>query len=124
MHTFESKEEALIKEFGDRLTYDLNGFTLSLSKQIEDKKALMEELQAKRKESSEKQNQLATSHGTLVQSIQFSEEKCEELSVANEEQKQKEAKLLDKLHGLLDDVDCTVYTLASFEVCHTDRRNT
>ena len=105
MHTFESKEEALIKEFGDRLTYDLNGLTLSLSKQIEDKKALIEELQAKTKESSEKQNQLATEHGTLVQSIQFSEEKCEELRAANEGQKQKEAKLLDKLHGLLDDVD-------------------
>ena len=105
MHTFESKEEALIKEFGDRLTYDLNGLTLSLSKQIEDKKALIEELQAKTKVSSEKQNQLATEHGTLVQSIQFSEEKCEELRAANEGQKQKEAKLLDKLHGLLDDVD-------------------
>ena len=105
MHTFESKEEALIKEFGDRLTYDLNGLTLSLSKQIEDKKALIEELQAKTKESSEKQNQLATEHGTLVQYIQFSEEKCEELRAANEGQKQKEAKLLDKLHGLLDDVD-------------------
>ena len=50
------------------------------------------------------QNQIATSHGTLVQSIQFSEEKCEELKAANEEQKQKEAKLLDRLHGLLDDV--------------------
>ena len=59
---------------------------------------------SKRKRSSEKQNQLATSHGTLVQSIQFSEEKCEELKAANEGQKQKEAKLLDKLHGLLDDV--------------------
>ena len=47
MHTFESKEEALIKEFGDRLTYDLKGFTVSLSKQIEDKKAKLEELQAK-----------------------------------------------------------------------------
>ncbi len=105
MHTFESKEEALIKEFGDRLTYDLNGLTLSLSKQIEDKKTLIEELQAKTKESSEKQNQLATEHGTLVQYIQFSEEKCEELRAANEGQKQKEAKLLDKLHGLLDDVD-------------------
>ena len=105
MHTFESKEEALIKEFGDRLTYDLNGLTLSLSKQIEDKKALIEELQAKTKVSSEKQNQLATEQGTLVQYIQFSEEKCEELRAANEGQKQKEAKLLDKLHGLLDDVD-------------------
>ena len=36
--------------------------------------------------------------------LQFSEEKCEELKAANEEQKQKEAKLLDRLHGLLDDV--------------------
>ena len=105
MHTFESKEEALIKEFGDRLTYDLNGLTLSLSKQIEDKKALIEELQAKTKVSSEKQNQLATEQGTLVQYIQFSEEKCEELRAANEGQKQKEAKLLDKLHGLLNDID-------------------
>ncbi len=61
-------------------------------------------MQAKDKESSERQNQFATSHGTLVQSIQFSEEKCEELKAANEEQKQKEAKLVDKLHGLLDDV--------------------
>ncbi len=105
MHTFESKEEALIKEFGDRLTYDLNGLTLSLSKQIEDKKALIEELQAKTKVSSEKQNQLATEQGTLVQYIQFSEEKCEELRAANEGQKQKEAKLLDKLQGLLNDID-------------------
>ena len=26
IHTFESKEENLIKEFGDRITYDLKGF--------------------------------------------------------------------------------------------------
>ncbi|MEH7083612.1 hypothetical protein V7139_12890 [Neobacillus drentensis] len=104
MHTFESKEAALIQEFGDRLTYDLKGLIESLLKQIEDKKAGLVELQAKDQESSEKQNQLATSHGTLVQSIQFSEEKCEDLSLANEEQKKKEAKLLDKLLGLIDDV--------------------
>ncbi|MGG1674164.1 hypothetical protein ACIFOT_00270 [Neobacillus sp. NRS-1170] len=104
MHTFESKEVALIQEFGDRLTYDLRGLIESLFKQIEDKKARLVELQAKDKESSEKQNQLATSHGTLVQSIQFSEEKCEDLNKANEEQKQKEAKLLEKLLGLIDDV--------------------
>ncbi|MEH7308754.1 hypothetical protein [Neobacillus drentensis] len=104
MHTFESKEAALIHEFGDRLTYDLKGLIESLFKQIEDKKTSLVELQAKEKESSEKQNQLATSHGTLVQSIQFSEEKCEELKAANEVQKQKEAKLLEKLLGLLDDV--------------------
>jgi hypothetical protein len=104
IHTFESKEEALIKEFGDRLTYDLRGYIESLSKQIEQKKAMLEELLAKEKESSEVQNQLATSHGTLVQSVQFSEEKCAELKAANIEQKQKEAKLLDRLHGLIDDV--------------------
>jgi hypothetical protein len=104
IHTFESKEASLTQEFGDRLTYDLKGFILSLAKQIEDKTARLEDLQANDKESSERQNQLATSHGTLVQSIQFSEEKCEELNLANEEQKQKEAKLLDKLQGLLDDV--------------------
>ncbi|WP_066065141.1 hypothetical protein [Neobacillus soli] len=104
IHTFESKEEALIKEFGDRLTYDLRGYIEFLSKQIENKKASLEEMQAKEKESSEVQNQLATSHGTLVQSIQFSEEKCAELKAANIEQKQKEAKLLDRLHGLVDDV--------------------
>ncbi|WP_144552383.1 hypothetical protein [Bacillus sp. X1(2014)] len=104
MHTFESKEAALIQEFGDRLTYDLKGLIESHLKQIEDNKAGLIELQAKDQESSEKQNQLATSHGTLVQSIQFSEEKCQDLNLANEEQKQKEAKLLDKLLGLLDDV--------------------
>ncbi|MFL6558954.1 MAG: hypothetical protein ACJ8MO_22900, partial [Bacillus sp. (in: firmicutes)] len=103
IHAFESKEEALIQEFGDRITYDLKGLIESISKQIEDKKSRLEELQAKDKESSQVQNQLATSHGTLVQSIQFSEEKCEELNAANEEQKQREAKLLDKLHGLIDD---------------------
>ncbi|WHY89817.1 hypothetical protein QNK12_19245 [Neobacillus cucumis] len=104
IHTFETKEEALIKEFGDRITYDLKGFTEFLSKQIDDKKALLEELQAKEKESSGRQNQLATLHGTLGQSIQFSEEKCGELKAAIEEQKPKETKLLTKLHGLLDDV--------------------
>ena len=34
--------------------------------------------------------------------FKHSEEKCEELKAAHEEQKQKEAKLYDKLHGLLD----------------------
>ncbi|MFJ7727547.1 hypothetical protein ACIQXV_15460 [Neobacillus sp. NPDC097160] len=104
MHTFETKEAALIQEFGDRLTYDLKGLIENFLKQIEDKKAKLVELQAKEKESNEKQNQLATSHGTLVKSIQFSEEKCEELKAANDVQKQKEAKLLDKLLGLIDDV--------------------
>ncbi|MGG3469038.1 hypothetical protein ABES02_16345 [Neobacillus pocheonensis] len=104
IQTFESKEAALIQEFGDRLTYDLRGLIESLVKQMDDKKARYVELQAKDKESSEKQNKLATSHGTLVQSIQFSEEKCEDLNQAKEEQKQKEAKLLEKLIGLIDDV--------------------
>jgi hypothetical protein len=104
IHTFESKEEALIKEFGDRITYDLKGFIESLTKQIDDKKALLEELKAKEQESSRRQNQLATSHGTISQSIQFSEERCEELKAAMEEQKPKETKLLDRLHGLLEDV--------------------
>ncbi|MFB5196320.1 hypothetical protein ACE198_15530 [Neobacillus sp. KR4-4] len=104
MHRFELKEAALIQEFGDRLTYDLKGLIESFLKQIEDKKAGLVELQAKDKESSEKQNQLATSHGTLVQSIQYSQEKCEDLNIANEEQKQKEVKLFDKLLGLIDDV--------------------
>jgi hypothetical protein len=105
IHDFESKDALLIKEFGDRLTYDLKGLIESFSKQIEDKNAGLEEIQAKDKESSEKQNLLASSHGTLVQSIQFSEEKCAELKVANDEQEQRESKLLDKLHGLLDDVN-------------------
>ncbi len=104
MHTFESKEAALVQEFGDRITYDLKGLTESFLKQIDDKKARLVELQTKEKESSEKQNLLATSHGTLVQSIQFAEEKCEELQAANDKQKGKEAKLFDKLHGLLEDV--------------------
>jgi len=104
MHTFESKEGTLIKEFGDRITYDLKGYLLGLSKQIADKKGKLEELQKDSKKSSEKQNQLATSHGTLVQSIQFTEENVEKLNSANEEQKQKEAKLVDKLHGLIDEV--------------------
>ncbi|OLS37213.1 hypothetical protein [Bacillus sp. MRMR6] len=104
IHAFESKETTLIKEFGDRVTYDLKGFIESLSKQIEDKKAKLDELYANEKDSNERQNQLATSHGTLAQAIQFSEEKCEELNRANEEQKQREEKLGNKLHGLLDEV--------------------
>ncbi|MEW9050077.1 MAG: hypothetical protein AB2392_02900 [Neobacillus sp.] len=104
IHHFESKEATHIKEFGDRVTYDLNGLTESLSKQIEDKKAKQDELSAKEMDSNERQNQLATSHGTLIQAIQFSKEKCEELKRANEEQKQREAKLANELHGLLDEV--------------------
>ena len=68
---------------------------------MEDKKARLQELQAKEKASNEKQNQLAETLGTLIQSIKYSEEKCEELKAAHEEQTEKEAKLLDKLHGLL-----------------------
>ncbi|WP_040209112.1 coiled-coil domain-containing protein [Neobacillus jeddahensis] len=104
MHAFESKENALINEFGDRITYDLNGYIESLAKQIETKKAQLEELSAKDHESTEKQKQLAASHGTLAQSITFSEEKCDELKQANDAQTQKEAKLVEKLRGLLEDV--------------------
>ncbi len=104
MHTFESKEAALIQEFGDRLTYDLKGYTLMLSNQIVEKRAKLEELQTKDIESRKLQNELATTQGTIAQSIKFSEEKCEELNLANEQQKQKEAKLFDKLHGLVADI--------------------
>ncbi|WP_338472440.1 hypothetical protein R4Z10_06765 [Niallia sp. XMNu-256] len=104
IHHFETKEAALIKEFGDRLTYDFTGFTNSLSKGIEEKKAGLDELQVKMKDSNERQNGLATSQGTINQAIQFSEEKCEELKAAIKVQKQKEAKLLDRLQGILDDV--------------------
>ena len=93
-----------MQEFGDRVTYDLKGFIESLVKQMEDKKAQLQELQAQEKSSSEKQNKLAETLGTLSQSIKHSEEKCEELRTANEKQKEKEAKLYDKLHGLLADV--------------------
>ena len=71
---------------------------------MEDKKARLQELQAEEKASNEKQNQLAETLGTLNQSIKHSEEKCEELRVAHEKQTEKEAKLYDKLHGLLADV--------------------
>jgi hypothetical protein len=104
MHNFESKENTLIQTFGDRLSYDFEGLKESLQKQIEDKKARVLELQEKDKNSSELQNRLAASHGTLIQSIQFSEEKCNELNKANEVQKQKEAKLVDRLLGILEDV--------------------
>ena len=104
MNTFDSKEAELIQEFGDRVTYDLKGFIESLFKQMEDKKAKLQELQAQEKSSSEKQNQLAETLGTLIQSIKHSEEKWDELRTANEKQKEKEAKLYDKLHGLLADV--------------------
>ncbi|WP_071394640.1 coiled-coil domain-containing protein [Bacillus tuaregi] len=104
IQSFEAKEAALIKEYGDRLTYDMDGYIDSLTTQIEDKKAALEELQIQVKESTERQNQLATSHGTLVHSVQFSAGKCEELKQANENQKQKEAKLFERLQGVLDDV--------------------
>ena len=47
--TFESKEDKLIQEFGDRVTYDLKGFIESLSKQIEDKKARLRRAASKGK---------------------------------------------------------------------------
>jgi hypothetical protein len=102
MHAFESREAELIQEFGERITYDLKGLLEHLSKQMEDKGARLIELQDKEQESNVRQNQLASSHGTIVQSIQFSEEKCEELHQAIDEQKQKEEKLEDKLNGLID----------------------
>ncbi|WP_251551200.1 hypothetical protein [Neobacillus muris] len=102
--TFETKEEALTNEFGDRITYDLTGYIESLSKQVEAKNAQLEELAAKEHESIEKQKQLAASHGTLAQSITFLEEKCSDLQQAHKEQLQKEASLVEKLRGLLEDV--------------------
>jgi hypothetical protein len=104
IYAFESKEGALVKEFGDRLTYDLVGYIENLTKQTEDKNTRLEELQAQEKDSIEKQNKLAAAHGTLLQSIEYLEGKCEELKTAIEEQKQKEVRLYEKLHGLIADV--------------------
>ncbi|MFS0824601.1 hypothetical protein [Bacillus sp. 1P02SD] len=104
MHNYESKEAELIQEFGDRLTYDFQGLLGHISKQIEDKKARLEDLEAKEKESNETQNRLATKHGTFVQAISFSEEKCDALKSSKEEQAHKEAKLVDKLYGLIDEI--------------------
>lgn len=104
IHTFETKEEGLIKQFGDRITYDLKGYIIHLYNQIEEKKAELEVLQAKEKDSRERQNLLASSNGTLVQAVQYAEEKCEELKIDHEKQKRRETKLLDKFHGVLDNV--------------------
>ncbi|WP_449539115.1 hypothetical protein [Ferdinandcohnia sp. Marseille-Q9671] len=104
MHSFESKETELIKEFGDRLTYDLQGLHDSFTKQIEDRKTRIEDLKSKDKESSEVQNRLATSHGTLVQTISYLENKIQELKIAKDKQDIREAKLVEKLHGLLEHV--------------------
>ncbi|MBP2240938.1 uncharacterized protein YkuJ [Cytobacillus eiseniae] len=104
IHDFATNEEALIQEFGDRITYDMQGFIENLTKQIETKKTRLQELQDEEKASNEKQNQLAEANGTLVQSIQHTEEKWGELKAENERQKQKEAKLYENLQGLLTDV--------------------
>ncbi|MGY3717490.1 hypothetical protein ACWE42_18425 [Sutcliffiella cohnii] len=104
IHAFEVKEAELIKQFGDRLTYDLQGLKENFLKQIEDKKTSLEDLKEKDKKSSKKQNELATSHGTLDQSITYLKKKIEELKVSKEKQDGREAKLADKLYGLLDDV--------------------
>lgn len=104
IHDFESKEASLIQEFGDRLAYDLQGFIESLTNQKEDTKAGLKDLQRQEQLSKEKQNQLAATHGTIEQSIQHSEEKCEELKITKEDQSLKERKLYEKLHGMLDDV--------------------
>ncbi|MDQ0268590.1 hypothetical protein [Cytobacillus purgationiresistens] len=107
IQAFEKNEAKLTKQFGDRLTYDLKGFIVHFRKQVEDKKTEFTELQGKEKDSREKQNQLATSHGTLVQALQFAEDNCEKLVEAHKKQLQKETKLADKLHGLLPELSET-----------------
>lgn len=104
MSSFEAKETDVTKEFGSRMTYDLPGVIESLTKQVEDRTKRVEEIENGRQAASNRQNQLAASHGTLTQSITYSEERCEELERSNEEQKAKEEKLASKLHGLLDSV--------------------
>ena len=71
MHTFESKEAALIQEFGDRLTYDLKGYTLMLSKQIEEKRAKLEELQTKEKNLESCKMNLPLHRGRLPNRLSF-----------------------------------------------------
>lgn len=97
---FQTKEEQLLKEFGDRLTYDLQGLLDSFHNQIEDKKAQLEELDAKTLQSIEKQTQFAASSGTIQQSLQFLEDKLRDLNEKHEKQKQTEQKLLTKLTAI------------------------
>ncbi|MDQ0229125.1 hypothetical protein [Metabacillus malikii] len=104
MNDYEQREAALIKDYGDRLTYDLSGFIESLHKQIVEKKVHVEEIHSKEKAANEQLNKIASSHGTVVQAIEYATEKCEQLTAKHAEQQKKEAKLADKLHGLLDDV--------------------
>ena len=104
MHTFDAKEVELTEEFGDRVSYDLKSLIENLTKQLNDNKVRLDELQGEEKLSIEKQNQLAETLGTLNQSIKHSEEKCDELREGNEKQEERETKLYGKLHGLLADV--------------------
>ncbi|MGM9929983.1 MAG: hypothetical protein ACI35P_18745 [Bacillus sp. (in: firmicutes)] len=103
IHEMEMKEEKLVKQYGDRIKYDLNGYIESLQQKRE---AYIKEIETFKEEEKQSQiylNELSLSYGTLHQTLEHMQEKCADLTEAYEKQQQKEASLLEKLRGLLDD---------------------
>lgn len=103
IHDFETKEMELVKLFGDRLTYDLNGLIESIREKGETYCQEIDSLKADEKTSRENQYALSLKLGELRQSLQHMNEKCEVLNETYSKQQQKEEVLLSKLRGLLDD---------------------
>ncbi|WP_042347806.1 hypothetical protein [Bacillus massiliigorillae] len=103
IHTFENKEAKLVKQFGDRLTYDLKGLMESIKEKSEKYLQEIDSLKKDEKTSREQQYTLSLKLGELRQALQHMNEKCQQLTETYNKQQEKEETLLAKLRGLLDD---------------------
>jgi len=104
IHEYETKQDELIKQYGDRIKYDLQGFIESIVQKQESYKKELDTLLQKEKQSRDNQNAIALSVGELRQSLQHKEVRCNEWREEQIKQQKIEEDLKEKLQVLLSDV--------------------
>lgn len=103
IHEFETKKSDFIKQYGDRLSYDFEGYVNTLNQKQESYEKELSKLQLEEKQSRDYQTEISISLGKVRQSLEHMEEQYSSLKEEYSKQKGKEDSLFAKLQMLLDD---------------------
>ena len=104
LQRFELKASEMIKEYGDRVAYDLDGLVVKLKEdraRLTDELAMMKE---KEKQSQQFQGELSNTVGTLTESLKHMSARLDEWKTAYEKQERKESDLAQRMQAFLDDI--------------------
>ncbi|WP_462405130.1 coiled-coil domain-containing protein [Gracilibacillus sp. Marseille-QA3620] len=104
LQRFEIKASDMVKAYGDRAAYDLDGLVGKLKNDQTRLADEMNDLKGKEKQSQQFQGELSNTVGTLTESLKHMKERLDEWKQAYEKQEKKETALIERMHAFLDDV--------------------